>query len=107
MYENIKPCPSPGPEGPFVCSPRKKLSSWVPQEEPKELQVGQDQTKPGSEWGVLPSRVPAAPEELQQQGSAKETEDLQGRQQNPGTVECLAPKRCQVMSVTIGREGTA
>ncbi|XP_053776430.1 spermatogenesis-associated protein 21 isoform X2 [Desmodus rotundus] len=83
------------PEQSHLVDPGKKLSSWVPQEEPKELQVGQDQTKPGSEWGVLPSRVPAAPEELQQQGSAKETEDLQGRQQNPGTVECLAPKRCQ------------
>ncbi|KAM5320137.1 spermatogenesis-associated protein 21 [Glossophaga mutica] len=83
------------PEQSHLVDPGKKLSSWVPQEEPKELQVGQDRTKPGNELGVLPPRVPAAPEGLQRQGSAKETEDLQGRQQNPGTVEGQAPKRCQ------------
>ncbi|XP_070260283.1 spermatogenesis-associated protein 21 isoform X1 [Myotis yumanensis] len=73
----------------------KKLSSWAPEERPEELQVDQDQAKPGSELGVLPSRVSPAPEGLQQQGSGQETKDLQGRQQNPGTVKGQAPKRCQ------------
>ncbi|XP_016074497.1 PREDICTED: spermatogenesis-associated protein 21 [Miniopterus natalensis] len=73
----------------------KKLSSCAPQEGPEELQVGQDQTKPGSELGVLPSRVPAAPEGLQQEGAGKETKDLQGTQQNPETVEDQAPERSQ------------
>ncbi|XP_045714715.1 spermatogenesis-associated protein 21 [Phyllostomus hastatus] len=83
------------PEQSHLVDPGKKLSSWVPQEEPKELQVGQDRTKPENELGALPSRVPAAPERLQRPGSAKEPEDLQGRQQNPGTMEGQAPKRCQ------------
>ncbi|KAF6111588.1 spermatogenesis associated 21 [Phyllostomus discolor] len=83
------------PEQSHLVDPGKKLSSWVPQEEPKELQGGQDRTKPGNELGALPSRVPAAPEGLQRPGSAKEPEDLQGRQQNPGPVEGQAPKRCQ------------
>lgn len=89
------------------CSPRKKLSSWAPQERPEELQVGQDQAKPGSELRVLPSRVSPAPEGLQQQGSGQETEDLQGRQQDPGTVKGQAPKRCQVMCAKnwAGRQG--
>ncbi|XP_054435637.1 spermatogenesis-associated protein 21 [Pteronotus mesoamericanus] len=73
----------------------KKLASCVPQERPMELQAAQDQTKPGSELGALPSRVPAAPEGLQQQGSGKETEDTQRRQQDPGTVESQAPGSCQ------------
>ncbi|ELK27952.1 Spermatogenesis-associated protein 21 [Myotis davidii] len=73
----------------------KKLPSWAPEERPEELQVGQDQAKPGSELGVLPSRVSPAPEGLQQQGSGQETKDLQGRQQNPGTGKGQAPRRCQ------------
>lgn len=87
--------------------PRKKLSCCAPQEGPEELQVGQDQTKPGSELGVLPSRVPAAPEGLQQEGAGKETKDLQGTQQNPETVEDQAPERSQVMSAEnwAGRHG--
>nr|XP_019608632.1 PREDICTED: spermatogenesis-associated protein 21 [Rhinolophus sinicus] len=75
--------------------PGKKQSSWAPQEGPEELQAGQAQVKPGSELGVLPSNVPAAPEELQQQGSGKETEDQPERQQNPGTMEGQAPESCQ------------
>lgn len=78
--------------------PRKKQSSWAPQEGPEELQAGQAQVKPGSELGVLPSNVPAAPEELQQQGSGKETEDQPERQQNLGTMEGQAPESCQVKS---------
>nr|KAF6445202.1 spermatogenesis associated 21 [Molossus molossus] len=77
-----------------LADPGEKLSSWAPQEGPEELQVGQDQVKPGNELGVLPSRVPAASEGLQQQGSGK-IEDLQERHQNPGTVEDQAPKRRQ------------
>lgn len=80
--------------------PRKKQSSWDAQEEPEVLQAGQDQATPGSELGVLPSRVPAAHEGLQQQRSGKENEDQQGRQQNPGMVEGQAPESCQVTSVT-------
>ncbi|KAM8791780.1 LOW QUALITY PROTEIN: spermatogenesis-associated protein 21 [Rhynchonycteris naso] len=64
--------------------PGKKLSSWVPQDRPKELQVGQNLAKPKSELEVL-----------QQNGSGKETNGLQGRQQNPGTAKDLAPKTCQ------------
>ncbi|XP_011361909.1 spermatogenesis-associated protein 21 [Pteropus vampyrus] len=75
--------------------PGEKQSSWAPQEEPEVLEAGQDQAKPGSELGVLPSRVPAAHEGLQQQRSGKENEDQQGRQQNPGMVESQAPESCQ------------
>ncbi|KAF3820275.1 hypothetical protein GH733_015784 [Mirounga leonina] len=57
--------------------PRKKQSTPAPQEGPRELQAGRSPAKPGSELGVLTSRVPAAHE-------GKETEDQQGRQQNPG-----------------------
>ncbi|XP_045858689.1 spermatogenesis-associated protein 21 [Meles meles] len=60
--------------------PRKKQSIPAPQEGPRELQAGGGQAKPGSELGVLPSRVPATQE-------GKETEDQRGRQQNPGTVK--------------------
>uniref|UniRef100_F1SUS3 Spermatosis associated 21 n=2 Tax=Sus scrofa TaxID=9823 RepID=F1SUS3_PIG len=75
--------------------PRMKQSSGAPQEGPWELQAGQDQAVPGSELGVPPSTVPVAQEGLQQQGSGKESEDQQGSQQNPGTVEGQAPKSCQ------------
>lgn len=75
-----------------------KQSSGAPQEGPWELQAGQDQAVPGSELGVPPSTVPVAQEGLQQQGSGKESEDQQGSQQNPGTVEGQAPESCQVMS---------
>ncbi|XP_036084979.1 spermatogenesis-associated protein 21 [Rousettus aegyptiacus] len=75
--------------------PGKKQSSWDAQEEPEVLQAGQDQATSGSELGVLPSRVPAAHEGLQQQRSGKENEDQQGRQQNPGMVEGQAPESCQ------------
>ncbi|KAB1268816.1 Spermatogenesis-associated protein 21 [Camelus dromedarius] len=78
--------------------PRMKESSWAAQEVPVSLQAGQDQAMPGSELGVLPSRVPAAHEGLQQPGTGKETEDQQGSQQNPGTVEGQASESCQVMS---------
>ncbi|KAM5270272.1 spermatogenesis-associated protein 21 isoform 2-T2 [Hipposideros larvatus] len=73
----------------------QKQSSWAPQVGPEEPQAGQDQAKPGSELRVLPSKVPTAHEEMQKQGSEKETEDPQERQQNPGTVECQAPDSCQ------------
>lgn len=76
--------------------PRQKQSSWAPQEGPEELQAGQDQAKPGSELRELPSKVPTAQEAMQQQGSEKETEDPQERQQNPGTVEGQASDSCQV-----------
>lgn len=104
--EDVKLCPSPGADK-SLCSPRKKLPSWAPEERPEELQVGQDQAKPGSELGVLPSRVSLAPEGLQQQGSGQDTKDLEWRQQNPGTVKGQAPKRCQVMFVEnwAGRQG--
>ncbi|XP_032350692.1 spermatogenesis-associated protein 21-like [Camelus ferus] len=75
--------------------PRMKESSWAAQEVPVSLQAGQDQAMPGSELGVLPSRVPAAHEGLQQPGTGKETEDQQGSQQNPGTVEGQASESCQ------------
>ncbi|XP_068393604.1 spermatogenesis-associated protein 21 [Eschrichtius robustus] len=75
--------------------PRMKQSSLAPQEGPGELQAGQDQATPGSELEVLPSRVPAAQERLQQQSSWKETEDQQGSQQNLGTMEGQFPKSCQ------------
>uniref|UniRef100_A0A7N5JBD6 Uncharacterized protein n=1 Tax=Ailuropoda melanoleuca TaxID=9646 RepID=A0A7N5JBD6_AILME len=68
--------------------PRKKESTPAPQEGPKELQAGWDQAKPGSELGVLPSRVPAAHE-------GKENEDQQGRQKHPGTVKGQAPQSRQ------------
>ena len=76
-----------------------KQSSLAPQEGPGELQAGQDQATPGSELEVLPSRVPAAQERLQQQSSWKETEDQQGSQQNLGTVEGQFPESRQVMSM--------
>ncbi|XP_049553409.1 spermatogenesis-associated protein 21-like [Orcinus orca] len=72
---------------------------WPPQEGPGELQAGQDQATPGSELEVLPSRVPAAQERLQQQSSWKETKDQQGSQQNLGTVEGQFPESRQVMSM--------
>uniref|UniRef100_A0A8C3W3D4 Uncharacterized protein n=1 Tax=Catagonus wagneri TaxID=51154 RepID=A0A8C3W3D4_9CETA len=71
--------------------PRKKQSSWDPQEGPLELQAGQDQAMPGSELGVSPSTVPGAQEGLQQQDSGKESEDQQGSRQNPGAVEGQPP----------------
>ncbi|XP_066228729.1 spermatogenesis-associated protein 21 [Saccopteryx leptura] len=67
-----------------LADPGKKLSSWVPQDRPKELQVGQNLAEPKSELEVL-----------QQKGSGKETNDLQGRQQNPGTAKGLAPETRQ------------
>ncbi|KAB0402234.1 hypothetical protein E2I00_013699 [Balaenoptera physalus] len=79
--------------------PRMKQSSLAPQEGPGELQAGQDQATPGSELEVLPSRVPAAQERLQQQSSWKETEDQQGSQQNLGTMEGQFPESRQVMSM--------
>ncbi|XP_072831404.1 spermatogenesis-associated protein 21 isoform X2 [Vicugna pacos] len=75
--------------------PRMKESSWAAQEVPMSLQAGQDQATPGSELGVLPSRVPAAHEGLQQPSAGKESEDQQGSQQNPGTVEDQASENCQ------------
>ncbi|XP_025780912.1 spermatogenesis-associated protein 21 [Puma concolor] len=75
--------------------PGKKQSTPAPQQGPGLRQGGRDQAKPGSELGVLPSRVPAAQEGQQQQGSGKETEDQQGRHQNPGMVEGQAPESHQ------------
>nr|XP_030738976.1 spermatogenesis-associated protein 21-like [Globicephala melas] len=68
---------------------------WPPQEGPGELQAGQNQATPGSELEVLPSRVPAAQERLQQQSSWKETKDQQRSQQNLGTVEGQFPESRQ------------
>ncbi|XP_077632037.1 spermatogenesis-associated protein 21 isoform X2 [Crocuta crocuta] len=78
------------PEG-----PGKKQSTLAPRQGPGLPKGGHDRAKPGSEPGVLPSRVPAAQEGQQQQGSGKETEGQQGRQQNPGTVEGQAPESHQ------------
>ncbi|XP_026916104.2 spermatogenesis-associated protein 21 isoform X2 [Acinonyx jubatus] len=75
--------------------PGKKQSTPAPQEGPGLRQGGRDQAKPGSELGVLPSRVPAAQEGQQQQGSGKETEDQAGRHQNPGMLEGQAPESHQ------------
>ncbi|XP_049473960.1 spermatogenesis-associated protein 21 isoform X3 [Panthera uncia] len=75
--------------------PGKKPSTPAPQQGPRLRQGGRDQAKPGSELGVLPSRVPAAQEGQQQQGSGKETKDQQGRHQNPGMVEGQAPESHQ------------
>ncbi|XP_023113948.2 spermatogenesis-associated protein 21 isoform X2 [Felis catus] len=75
--------------------PGKKQSTPAPQQGPGLRQGGRDQAKPGSELGVLPSRVPAAQEGQQQQGSGKETEDQPGRHQNPGMVEGQAPESQQ------------
>nr|XP_025134662.1 spermatogenesis-associated protein 21-like [Bubalus bubalis] len=38
--------------------PGTKLSSWVPQEGPRELQADRDPATPGSELGVSPKRGP-------------------------------------------------
>ncbi|VFV43722.1 Hypothetical predicted protein [Lynx pardinus] len=73
----------------------KKQSTPAPQQGPGLRQGGRDQAKPGNELGVLSSRVPAAQEGQQQQGSGKETEDQQGRHQNPGMVEGQAPESHQ------------
>ncbi|XP_043429794.1 spermatogenesis-associated protein 21 isoform X1 [Prionailurus bengalensis] len=75
--------------------PGKKQSTPAPQQGPGLRQGGRDQAKPGSELGVLPSRVPAAQEGQQQQGSGKETEGQPGRHQNPGMVEGQAPESHQ------------
>ncbi|XP_062961780.1 spermatogenesis-associated protein 21 [Cynocephalus volans] len=75
--------------------PGKKQLSWAPQEGPGELQAGQDQAKPQSELGLLPSRVLAAAEGLQQPGLGRETEDQQGRQRNSGTAESQPLESCQ------------
>uniref|UniRef100_H0WRB5 Spermatosis associated 21 n=1 Tax=Otolemur garnettii TaxID=30611 RepID=H0WRB5_OTOGA len=70
---------------------RKKQSSWAPQEGPGELQAG-----PENELELLPSRVPAVPEGLQQPGLGKETEDQQVKQQrNPRTPKGQPPESCQ------------
>ncbi|XP_012618536.2 spermatogenesis-associated protein 21 [Microcebus murinus] len=75
--------------------PRKKQSSWAPQEGPAELQAGQDQPEPESELEVPPGRASPVPEGPQQPGSQKETEGQQGRQQNPETEEGQLPESCQ------------
>ncbi|XP_027461004.1 spermatogenesis-associated protein 21 isoform X2 [Zalophus californianus] len=81
--------------------PRKKQSTLAPQEGPRELQAGRSQAKPGSELGVLPSRVPAAHE-------GKETEHQQGRQQNPGMVkgQALQSHQGQECQPTPGHQAT-
>ncbi|ELW68585.1 Spermatogenesis-associated protein 21 [Tupaia chinensis] len=81
------------PEKAPTQTPRKRQSSWASQGEPGKLPAGQDQAKPESELELLSSRVPAAPERLQQPG--KGAEDQQRRQQNPGTAEGQPPKSCQ------------
>ncbi|XP_029803410.1 spermatogenesis-associated protein 21 [Suricata suricatta] len=75
--------------------PGKKQPTPAPQQGPGLPQGGHDQTTPGSELAVLPSRVPAVQEGRQQQGSGKETEDQQGRRQNPGTMEGQVPESHQ------------
>uniref|UniRef100_A0A8C6D4K6 Uncharacterized protein n=1 Tax=Moschus moschiferus TaxID=68415 RepID=A0A8C6D4K6_MOSMO len=91
--------PQLGPqEQRLPAGPGTKLSSWVPQEGPRELQADRDPPMPGSELGVPPNRVPATQEGLQQQVSGKETEDQQGSQWNPGPVEGQGPESRQVMS---------
>ncbi|XP_008581129.1 PREDICTED: spermatogenesis-associated protein 21-like [Galeopterus variegatus] len=75
--------------------PGKMQLSWAPQEGSGELQAGQDQAKPQSELGLLPSRVLAAAEGLQQLGLGRETEDQQGRQRNSGTAESQPLESCQ------------
>lgn len=75
-----------------------KALPWVPQEGPRELQADQDPPTPGSELGVPPNRAPATQEGLLQQGSGKETEDQQGSEGNPGSVEGQGPESHQVMS---------
>lgn len=84
---------------PLSVLPRKKQSSRAPQEGPVELEEGQGQAKPGSELGVLPSRVPAA-----HAGSGKETKDPPGMQKDSGMVEGQAPESCQVTGKT-GTQG--
>ncbi|XP_053431067.1 LOW QUALITY PROTEIN: spermatogenesis-associated protein 21 [Nycticebus coucang] len=70
----------------------KKQSSWAPQEGPGERQAG----KPESEVELLPSRVTAVPQGLQQPGLGKETEDQQVKQQrNPRTSKGQPPESCQ------------
>ncbi|KAK2492504.1 hypothetical protein MC885_013270, partial [Smutsia gigantea] len=78
-----------------LAGPGTKQSSWASQEGPGELQAGQDQAKLGSEHGVLPSRIQAAHEGLQQHGSGKVSKDQQTTQQDPGTVEVQGPESCQ------------
>ncbi|XP_045402517.1 spermatogenesis-associated protein 21 [Lemur catta] len=75
--------------------PRKKQSSWSPQEGPGERQAGQNQPKPESELELPPGRLSPVPEGPQQPGSGKETEEQQGKQGNPGTVEGQPSESCQ------------
>lgn len=103
--KNVKLWPDPGAEVLLCCSlPRKKQSTPAPRQGPGLPKGGHDRAKPGSEPGVLPSRVRAAQGEQQQQGSGKETEGQQGRQQDPGTVEGQAPEGHQVMSTETWQE---
>ncbi|KAF4013799.1 hypothetical protein G4228_005683 [Cervus hanglu yarkandensis] len=75
--------------------PGMKALPWVPQEGPRELQADRDPPTPGSELGVPPNRAPATQEGLLQQGSGKETEDQQGSEGNPGSVEGQGPESHQ------------